>query len=59
MGTKDQQNDPSHMTKMVATPIYGKIVKKPQEPEGQKAFDLVYSIRYLGSTKSVQMTILV
>ena len=47
------------MTKMAATPIYGKNLLKSssQEPEGQRPWDLVCSIGDVGPTKFVQMMI--
>ena len=49
-----------HMTKMAATPIYGKNLLKSSspEPEGQWPWDLVCSIGDVESTKFVQMMIL-
>ena len=48
------------MTKMAATPIYGKNLLKSssQESEGQRPWDLVCSIGDVGPTKFVQMMIL-
>ena len=48
------------MTKMTATPIYGKILQKasPPEPESRWPWDLVCRIRVVGPTKFVQMMIL-
>ena len=49
-----------HMTKMTATPIYGKNPLKISslEPEGRLPWDLVFSIGVVGPTKIVQMMIL-
>ena len=55
------KNGPGHMTKMAATPIYGKKPFKNQsspEPEGRWPWDLVCSIGDVGSTKFVQKTYL-
>ena len=54
------QNGLGHMTKMAATPIYGKNPKRSSspEPEGRWPWDLVCSIRVVGPTKFVQMMIL-
>ena len=48
------------MTKMTATPIYGKnpLKSSSPEPEGQWPLDLVCSIGDVGPTKFVQMIIL-
>ena len=49
-----------HMTKMAATPIYGKNPLKTSspEPEGRWPWGLVCSIGDVGPTKFVQMMIL-
>ena len=49
-----------HMTKMAATPIYGKIFQKSSspEPKGQWPWDLVCLNGDVGPTKFVQMMIL-
>ena len=48
------------MTKMAATPIYGKnsLKSSSSEPEGRWPWDLVCSIGDVGPTKFVQMMIL-
>ena len=53
-------NGPGHMTKMAATPICGKNLKKSSSPElkGQWPWKLVCSIRSSSTTKFVQMMIL-
>ena len=45
-GTKVYINDPGHMTKMAATPIYGKPLQKSSSPEpaGRFSRNLVCSI---------------
>ena len=55
-GTKVCSNGQGHMTKMAATPIYGKNLKKssPPEPKGRWPWKLVCSIE-CSSTTSVQM----
>ena len=48
-----------HMTKMAATPIYGKNpLKSSLEPEGRCPWDLACSIGDVGPTKFGQMIIL-
>ena len=45
------------MTKVAAMPIYGKNLKKSSSPEpiGRWPWNLVCSIRYLSTTKNIQM----
>ena len=59
-GTKVCSNDLGHMTKMAATPIYGKktLQKSSPEPEYRWPWDLVCSIWVVWPTKFVQMMIL-
>ena len=59
-GTKVCSNGPSHMTKMVARPIYGKNLKKSSslEPKGRWPWNLVCVIGCLSTTKFAQMMIL-
>ena len=49
-GNESCSNDPGRMTKMAATPIYGKNIQNSSspEPKGQGPWDL-------GTTKLVQM----
>ena len=56
-GTKVCSNGPGHMTKMAATPIYGKNLKKSSspEPKGRWPWKLVCSIGCSSTTKFVQM----
>ena len=51
-GTKDCSNDPGHMIKMAAMPIYGKNLTKSSSLE-PKVF--VCSIGCTGTTKFIQM----
>ena len=52
-GTKVCSNDPGHMTKMAATPIYGNILQlsSSPEPKGQWYWGLVCIIWGLGPNK--------
>ena len=56
-GTEVCSNSLGHMTKMAATPTYGKTLKKSSspEPEGRGPWDLVCNIWDVGPTKFVQM----
>ena len=50
-------NELGHTTNMAAMPIYGKNLKKSssKEPNDRWPWNLVCSLRYLNSTKIVQM----
>ena len=56
-GTKVCSNDPGHMTKMAAIPIYGKNLKKSSspEPKGRWPWNLVCIIGCSSTTKFAQM----
>ena len=58
--TKVCSNGCGHMTKMAATPIYGKNPLKysSPEPECRLPWDMVCSIGEVGPTKFVQMLVL-
>ena len=57
-GMKDCSNGPGHMTKMAATPIYGKNPLKIFFSRTRRPMDLVCSIGDVWPTKFVQMMIL-
>ena len=50
-------NDPGHMTKMAAMPIYAKNLKQSSslEPNSRRSWNLVCSIGYSSTTKFIQM----
>ena len=56
-GTKVCSNDPDHMTRMAAMPIYGKNLKKSSslEPKGRWPWNIVCIIRCPSTTKFAQM----
>ena len=45
-GTKVCSNDPGHMTKMAAMPIYGKNLKKSSSPEPKRTMTLKLSMHH-------------
>ena len=57
MGMKIYTNEKGHMTKVAAMPICGKNFEKSSSPESidRWPWNLVCSIRYLSTTKIIQM----